>query len=318
MVQEEVSDPASDGDALPSPPIVAAIPPEVSQSPSAHGTPTPPPTLLNALLDTSVLTSLAFHSTLHILTHHALTRHPRFTTHPRLSLHLLAEKLPSTLNALHQSLGALHLLLLTRPWRHDIINPYPPTLDRLLASHVGFTLYDCVVMGYVGGQHASSWVHHVLGIVGAGLMRWYRRASYFPTVFLAPEVTVVATNVLWILGRCGVGEGERGVVLWTWIRAGLFCAVRGPAGLVGLWYALRVAGKQKAELEAKEGKELGSASRASAAASLYRQLRTLPAVVWVLTLVNVFTFTGLNSYWTVLVIRSLLRTRLAVSHIHHI
>lgn len=245
--------------------------------------------------DAPVLKTLTLHLLLHKIAVHLIKRSGISTLSPP-DILFLAEKLPSTINALLVSLPSLYLHFSLQPWKQDVLIPYPPLLDKILAAHVGYTLYDIYIMAIVGKQHPSVWIHHVLGALGAGLMRKYQVASFFPAVFLPSELTVVATNALWVLQKLG-RDNTKGYGIWLWIRAVLFCLVRAPAGLVGLWYAIKVVSERPKEL--------------------WERFKRLPTVVWVLTMINYTTFTGLNLYWTVLVFRALIRYR-EKAGIHHI
>ncbi|KND01973.1 uncharacterized protein SPPG_02480 [Spizellomyces punctatus DAOM BR117] len=292
----------------------------------------PVPSLpLKQFADAQVLVPLGFHLILHKIAAQ-LIHYLSPATLARLNsadLLFLAEKLPSTVNALTVSVSSLYLLLKRQPYSEDVIEPYPELLDRTLAAHIGYTLYDSYVMGIVGRQHPSAWIHHVLGALGAGFMRHYKVASYFPAVFLPSELTVVATNVLWVMQKLGKETGKA-YEFWLIVRCVLFLLVRAPAGPLGLWYALRVTKRtndadvrennivQKVEERSGQGSLPAKATVAIARPLLlWQRLRRLPGIVWILTCINYVVFTGLNTYWTILVFRALFRFR-AKSGIHHI
>ncbi|KAJ3017314.1 hypothetical protein HKX48_003628 [Thoreauomyces humboldtii] len=280
----------------------------------------PPPTLLKTLTSPLVLASFAAHATLHAATSLVLLK----TTTLSQSLSpsdiiMIAEKVPSTISALVTSIPSLHMQLSDWPWREDVLRPYPALLDSILAQHIGYTLYNVGIMWIVGGQHPSAWIHHLLGVLGTSLMRHYKLAAFFPAVFLPTELTVVATNALWVLAKLGRTH-TKAYSAWTWIRAALFCGIRAPAGVCGLLYALRVVAKQRHAAQVKNETASGEETRRTTASegsmaptrakdpgSLWTQMTRLPALVWILTVINYAAFSGLNIYWTRLVILALKR-----------
>ncbi|KAI9091887.1 hypothetical protein DFS34DRAFT_584307 [Phlyctochytrium arcticum] len=317
----------------------------------------------------------------------------------------MAEKLPSIVNCLLVSMGTGWVLFKEQAFKDSVITPYPKVLDRALAAHIGYTLYDTILMAIVGKQHISAWIHHVFGLIGTGLMREYRVASYFPTIFMLSELTVVATNVLWMMTKLGKDKSQAFGV-WLLIRWVAFLILRAPVGVVGLWYALKVTKRsylkeKTAELEKVSADDQREADRqkilqaaalssssaplsparnnaesflatpgqspdrasapapvplsviqpitlpnpnlaprsppnspmrsstsvsrkpikplstSAAALLLFSRLRQLPTPVWVLTCINYITFTGLNSYWTILVFKALIRFQNRAD-VHHI
>ncbi|RKO86750.1 hypothetical protein BDK51DRAFT_26531 [Blyttiomyces helicus] len=215
----------------------------------------------------------------------------------------LAQKLPATAHALLVALPSLHIHLVDQPWRKDLVAPYPAQLDRLFAAHVGFTAYDLALMAVAGGEHWSAWVHHVLGGAGAVASRYFG-IGYFPAVFLPTEITVVATNGLWVLQKIGRG-GSDAYGRWLWIRAVLFVLFRAPAGAIGLWYALKVC--KENPIPSTPPADSASPHKPSPLATLIDQFNRFPGITGYLTAANYFAFTLLNAYWTRLVFTALFR-----------
>ncbi|TPX59326.1 hypothetical protein PhCBS80983_g02536 [Powellomyces hirtus] len=288
---------------------------------------------LTSIVDPLVLKSLGFYSALHALAALVIRKRvPKGALLTRSDLVFLAEKFPSTISALVTALPSFYLHVRSRPWKHDVITPYPKLFDDILAQHIGYTIYDLAVMVYVGGQHPSAWIHHLLGVAGTAFMRYYRVAGFFPAVFLPTEITVIATNALWVLQKFGKDKGKV-YGFWLLVRALLFCCIRAPAGLAGLVYALQVVRKQNAATDLKNRLTRPDSTLAISAAasnalirpppkakapgSLWTQLRRLPFMVWFLTAVNYMTFSGLNLYWSRLVLIAFKRFN-ARSTIHHI
>ncbi|KAJ3090642.1 hypothetical protein HK102_003120 [Quaeritorhiza haematococci] len=212
--------------------------------------------LKSILKDTRVWGPLALHICAHKFAAHVVN-----TTLPASTLRTLspsdrlylAEKLPSTLNALIVSLPSLHLLLRQQPYKHDLFKPYPELLDRVFAAHLGFTIYDMWVMAVQGREHFSVWVHHVLGVLGTGLMRYFKVASLAPAAFCPSEATVVVSNAIWIMqklkldgsGARGGGRGVEGRSTQGFeriygallvVRAIMFVIFRASAGPLLFWY----------------------------------------------------------------------------------
>jgi len=73
----------------------------------------------------------------------------------------LPEKIPSTVSALFVGLGSLYLCVIKKSWKNDIFQRYPPFLDVILSAHVGFSIYDLIVMASIEKEHISIWIHHV-------------------------------------------------------------------------------------------------------------------------------------------------------------
>ncbi|KAI8591335.1 hypothetical protein BDZ88DRAFT_49446 [Geranomyces variabilis] len=274
----------------------------------------------NSIADAPVLKAGSLYAALHVIAAAAVRHKLDPSSLSRSDRIFLAEKLPSTVSAFLTAVPSI-VLHSRLPWRNDLITPYPRLLDRILAQHIGYTLYDLAIMAYAGGQHPTAWIHHILGILGTALMRHYRTAAYFPAVFLPTEITVVSTNFLWILQKLGKDDGKA----FSWalvLRAILFCLVRAPAGTIGLIYALRVVRRQKAAAEAKNSVTASSQAevqpqRATTPGTLWQQLRQTPTVVWSLTTINVLSFTALNFYWTKLVLVAVKRHRHR-GRVHHI
>lgn len=49
------------------------------------------------------------------------------------------------------------------------------------------------------GDHWSMWVHHLIGIAGAGSILYVRVGAYWPALFCITEITALPNNVVWYL-----------------------------------------------------------------------------------------------------------------------
>jgi hypothetical protein len=126
----------------------------------------PPLPPLNPFLDSRVSVPLLFHILLHRVSAHIFFPSTPFSKLTS-AQHLLAEKIPSTLNALLVSLPSLSLFFpqtfssifgtfgstakekqdgSEMPWAKDWVTPYPELIDRVFAAHWAFTLYDLYIM----------------------------------------------------------------------------------------------------------------------------------------------------------------------------
>ncbi|KAJ3098120.1 hypothetical protein HDU97_004304 [Phlyctochytrium planicorne] len=282
----------------------------------------------NPLTDPRVLAPLALHLVLHKLTSWILFPGSKSLTKKQ---HLFVEKIPSTANALIVSIPVIKLLLWDRPWRKgQWLKPYPDTLDRVFAAHFAYTLYDLGIMAYVEGEHPSVWLHHVVGecrplfppfdiassegVLGTGFMRRYRIASFFPAAFCPTEITVVPTNILYLLQnaeKVGLAPIVSSALQTPLLiaRCVLFTIFRLFTGPAAIYYAI----------QGEEGKTVEDKIL-----SFWKKYRKLPLLVSSLTLFNILALSGLNTWWTVLVYKALFRHMRALSvtagstGIHHI
>ncbi|KAI9343617.1 hypothetical protein BDR26DRAFT_858418, partial [Obelidium mucronatum] len=145
-----------------------------------------------------ILKSLSAYCTIHLITASLLRK---YKVVPPERIHILAEKLPSTINALLTSTITIYLLFIKKHFSKSWLKvAYPNLLDYAYAGHIGYTLYDILVMLLdKETSHISSWAHHVFGVLGISVMRMYKTAFFLPTCFLPAEATVVVTNLIYLV-----------------------------------------------------------------------------------------------------------------------
>ncbi|KAJ3077013.1 hypothetical protein HDU98_009414 [Podochytrium sp. JEL0797] len=262
------------------------------------------------ILDSHIALPLAGFTALHFATAKALAR---YTTIPPSLLHITAEKLPSTLNALVASTTALHVFFhhahYATSWTQ---RPYPQPLDTAFATHAAFTLYDIVVMlSDPETSHITSWAHHVFGLAGTCAIRGYKRGEFFPAAFLPAEMTTVVSNALWLVQRFDA-ENKRLVTVLMVLRCLAFTVFRLPAGPWCLWHAIHTS--RKVEVQEDEDGKKSLPAPAASQGTLSQKFRAfmiefskLPLVVKLGSACNVALFTGLNTYWSFLTYRALWR-----------
>jgi hypothetical protein len=145
-------------------------------------------------------------------------------------------------------------------------------------------------MAALGGEHPSVWAHHILGILGTLIVRAYKKLAWFPTCFAVSELTVVPSNMLWIQQKLYPGQRDvEGRLLL--VRAVFFALFRTPDAAIAF---------------------LGALKAVQADPSLVSRAKNeVPFFVKLLCAVNVAVFGGLNTWWTALVVKALMRHRSA-------
>jgi hypothetical protein len=200
----------------------------------------------------------------------------------------MAEKLPSSINALLVSVPTMNTIIRKKAFQRDVFRPYPDALDKVFSDHFAFTMYDMVIM-WKNKEHASVWLHHVIGAIGTYFMRYYKVASFFPAAFLATELTVVTSNILWAMQKLGK-ENTRAYHAMLVIRCITFVLFRLPVGPLCMWYALRET--KKAQQENPQRK------------SFWQEVKDLPLLVSTVSGFNIIVLTVLNTWWTLQEINS--------------
>ncbi|KAJ3414750.1 hypothetical protein HDV05_006089 [Chytridiales sp. JEL 0842] len=307
--------------------------------------------LLSTLSDPSILLPLLIYTTSHSLTLRLLF--PKSKGTYTKAQHLIAEKVPSTLNAVYISLRSLGLVFPfpTSPWGPlrkivetangaaaatmmssksvddgvvlsspskvadnddeekkegveeetvggDWRTPYPPFLDRIFATHLAFTVYDTLLMFQTQDAHPTTWIHHLLGLLGVSMMRKLKTASFFPACFLVTEITLVPSNLLYLVQKMKPSSAlakrrhEKLVTALLTIRLVFFLVFRVTAGLRAVYNAIRY----ERGNSAKEKWE-----------SFWEKFKGMGLVVGGLTAFNLSVFSVMNGYWTFLAMRGLRR-----------
>jgi hypothetical protein len=219
-------------------------------------------------------------------------------------LSALAEKLPSSVNALMVSLPTINTIIRKKSFEKDVFRPYPDALDKVFADHFAYTMYDMMIM-LKTKEHASVWIHHILGALGTYFIRHYKLACYFPASFLATELTVVTTNILWVLQKLNKTD-TRAYHAMLIIRCIAFVLFRLPVGPMCVWYALR----QSKRAEEEDGKK-----------SFWEEVKSLPKILSTVSGLNMTVLTILNTWWTILVFKALFKYQTkgrASNTVHHI
>jgi hypothetical protein len=259
----------------------------------------------------------------------------------------LANKLTSSLHAgTVAGLAACALLGPQSPYHADVLRPASPALRAAFHCHLGFTLYDLAYMAGQGVGDGSVWLHHVLGLAGTGAMialpaPWTRYLAYWPGMFAMSEVTTLPANVLAVLRRFGEPGSSRHE-WWrraaTWARLLAFLVARtfiGPLCLWRTWRCLMCPDAPSSSSPASspvpercavaDVDTPGTPTRQqlpfrARLRHLRQRLRAhaIPPVLFALTLGNVLLFTGLNTYWTALLLRSMWGERAPALRLHHL
>ncbi|KAI9021293.1 hypothetical protein DFJ74DRAFT_643759 [Hyaloraphidium curvatum] len=259
--------------------------------------------LFNQRMDRPLL-AMAAYSLLHVLAARGILPHVPAAHMKGKERTYLAEKLPSTVNALF--VGSLGLYCVVKKgilWGNgvDKLKAWGEELDWLFAGHLGFTVYDTYIMAVLGGDHYSVWAHHVLGILGAVAVRAFKTLAWFPTCFTPSELTVVPSNLLWIQQRLWPGKRDVEAKLLA-ARAVLFTFFRLPNAAVAVLGALSATRRDP-----------GLVKRAT---------KEIPPLVLLLCAFNTVVFGGLNLWWTQLVFKAAVRHRRETAGkavgVHHI
>ncbi|KAJ3140049.1 hypothetical protein HK100_010894 [Physocladia obscura] len=271
-----------------------------------------------------VFTSSSYYFVAYCLLHAATVRTLRAKGFASKDIHIVAEKLPSTVNAIATSSMALWLLF----------------KDIAFANQFAFTFYDIIAMlSTPETAHFSSWAHHIFGIVGVGLTRLMKVGAYFPACFLPPELTVVASNLLYLAQKYYPDNSDLIGMLLA-LRCAIFTAVRLPAAPLCLLHAVASSSSDdpvestnsstSSDLSDHEAKPY---HHTSTSAIIWRKVQNftrdyskLPLIVKVGSAFNIFLFTGLNTYWTILTYKAFFRylagrkarTLTKSGNVHHI
>jgi len=142
-----------------------------------------------------------------------------------------------------------------------------------------------------------------LGVLGAAAMMIYRQAAFFPVAFMIPELTVITSNWLWVLQRFHLTESkwyQKALVA----RAVAFTLFRTFIFPVSIIYAIN-------------RESSNSAYWLKKLQDFKRKASKLPKLVLYFSIINVLTFGALNTWWSVLVYRSLYKKRI-IKSLHHI
>lgn len=215
---------------------------------------------------------------------------------PRNEKIMVAEKICSSLNAIVLSTSSFYLLFRTNEFKGSfgVLRNYPQTLDFTFSSYIGYSLYDLVTMALVGDE-LNMWAHHILGIIGAFLTLKYRYLSYFPTVFLFTEITVLPTNFVYLL-RIFYRKGKT-MTAALWTRSVMFACFRtfvAPYCLYSAYKEIRSSIKGPVNLE-------------SFKATVYDELQNVPKFLIILCLFNIGALGYINLSWSIKMLKSIMK-----------
>ena len=68
----------------------------------------------------------------------------------------------------------------------------------MITTNVVRSAHDMMIMA-LHGEHFSLYWHHIVVMLGSGLMMFYKRAVFFPTWFYMSELTVPLQNTIFAL-----------------------------------------------------------------------------------------------------------------------
>lgn len=147
-------------------------------------------------------------------------------------------------------------------------------------------------------------VHHVLGTAGALAMTRYRRASFFPCVFLVTELTQLVSVIVAFRSS----HEARLVRVCAFLLLRTFTA---PLCLTYAWSRLKRDVRARLDKTRDASVDVVHVSARTisdhALITLQSELRALPLAVSIGTAVNVSVIGALNLWWTVLLARSIVR-----------
>ncbi|KAL3895251.1 MAG: hypothetical protein SGCHY_004812, partial [Lobulomycetales sp.] len=212
---------------------------------------------------------------------------------------------------------------------------YPPNVGRIFALQFGFTLYDLCVMLYAGEHAPSAWVHHLVTLSGTFLIQKLRTAAFYPCLFAVTEISVVFSNIVWVMHKLRADAISRRVVGCALAaRAAAFIVFRLtslPAALLYTYRAERniqsnsvygVSQTGKHGISQKNGVLKAESARAKVLQVIWEKVKRLPLSVSVPSIVNMLVLGGLNVYWTRMTVaayfRHVSRQRVKADLVHHI
>lgn len=250
------------------------------------------------MIDT--LTAFALHSFVHFVTRQFLPASITSKLSPGQTLYL-CQKPAAIINALFVSLPTISQFAFKTPFDDDPLKDFPASFEQAFDRHLGFTLYDLAIM-IVHKEHFSIYIHHIFGIIGIILIKTLRRAIVYPSLFLPSELTVIVSSAIWIVQTLKYKTGS--LKLLFALRFVLFMLLRMTPGIACLLYPAIRLSKTKG-ISFKE-----------AFLKILKEFSGLKTAVKIGVIVNVSTFTALNTWWTYLTYKALIKA--SQLDLHHI
>ncbi|KAJ3352731.1 hypothetical protein HDU83_007679 [Entophlyctis luteolus] len=235
----------------------------------------------------------------------------------------VAEKLPSTVNAVVVSAHAIYTLLVQRWYSASWIDPpCPPALARAFEIHAGFTLYDLLMMlADPATAHFSSWAHHLFGLAGVCAARVLPEGHFIPAAFMPAEATVVVSNALY-LAQLFTPNNNSLIAILLFVRCLMFTVFRLLPGPIVLWHMVATTPLEKeiARIDEKIPKVTGEKFTWDRFRACVRRYTKMPLMSSIGCAINGPLFVILNTYWTVLTYSAFIRfkKRNQMFKIHHI
>jgi len=245
-----------------------------------------------------VLRSFLSHGLLHVSSSVILDSVTSLTPN---EFHHLCQKPSAIVNALCVSLPALHQFNFVHPFDSNLLYSFPAQIEALFDSHLGYTLYDLLVM-VRHHEHYTEYIHHIFGVIGILLLKKFRQGAIFPALFLPTEFTVLISTVIWIVKTLKIKVSLKPLLF---SRLLLFVCLRGlTPGLSCIVYPIaRIINNKKISV-------------VEASKIFANRLASLRMEVKIGLLINVSTFSILNLYWTILTYRAV--SNLNEIQLHHV
>lgn len=191
-----------------------------------------------------------------------------------------ASRVVSTINALAVTYGCVAVLISEKELHNDPVYGYSLRAEFYHKLIMGYFVYDfLLVLGHKQLRGVGTVVHHVLGFLGPAAATYYREGQLFTVLWIFTEVTTPLVNNRWFLAMAKKSHTQ-------------FYILNGLAMTLGfiVFRVLLVPGYSIYALY-----------------TFWQRFRTANLVIQYLTFTCIIGVSSLNTYWTGLMVRGLLR-----------
>lgn len=191
-----------------------------------------------------------------------------------------ASRVVSSINALCVTYGCVSVLLTEKELHDDPVHGYSLRAEWYHKLIMGYFVYDFfLVLAHKQLRSVGTVVHHVLGFLGPAAATYYRQGQLFTVLWIFTEITTPLVNNRWFLAMAKKTSTQ-------------FYILNGLAMTLGfiVFRVLLVPGYSIYALY-----------------TFWQDFRTAQLVIQYLTFTCIIGVSSLNTYWTGLMIRGLLR-----------
>lgn len=128
----------------------------------------------------------------------------RFQSFSHSSQLAFPEKIVSSLHGILLTSLSIYSVFIVSHFESSRLHAYiTPFHDVYFCQCIAYQIYDLSVMVLQNSDPLAMFLHHILVIIGALFTMTYHSPAFYPIIFGATEVTVLATNGLWYLRSLG-------------------------------------------------------------------------------------------------------------------